>query len=68
MKIYLKNDENFKNMCINFTTFKTKIRNFFDVFDEKQTAKKNNSIFNAKNIDDKIHNKISKKNEFNRIK
>ena len=27
-------------MCINFTTFKAKIRKIFDVFDEKQTAKK----------------------------
>ena len=41
MKIYLKNnDENFENVCINFTSFKTKIRKIFDVFNEKQTAKK----------------------------
>ena len=41
MKVYLKNNnENFKNVCINFATFKIKIRRIFDVFDEKQTAKK----------------------------
>ena len=66
MKIYLKNnDENLKNVYINFTIFKTKIRKFFDVFDEKQTTKKNNLIFNIKNIDNKIRNNILKKNEFN---
>ena len=40
LKIYLKNDENSKNVHINFTIFKIKIRNFFNVFDEKQTTKK----------------------------
>ena len=62
LKIYLKNNnENFKNVCISFAAFKIKIRKIFDVFDEKQAAKKNSSIFNAKNIDDRIYDNVSKK-------
>ena len=41
MKIYLKNNnDNFKNVYINFATFKIKIQKIFDVFDEKQATKK----------------------------
>ena len=38
------------------------------MYSTKNKQQKNNSIFNAKNIDNKIRNNVLKKNQFNRIK
>ena len=66
MKVYLNNNNtNFEQMCIKFEIFKQKIRKYFKVFNEEQSAKKNNLIFNTKNINRKIRRTILKTNKLN---
>ena len=55
-------------MCIKFEIFKKKIRKIFEVFNEKQLAKKSSLIFNTTNVNRRIRRAISKTNKFNKIK